>query len=970
MCGIAGVFAYRNGAPLVDREELLLTREAMRARGPDGEGLWLSEDGRVGLAHRRLAIIDLSRDAAQPMSTPDGRLHITFNGEIYNFRALRRELEGTGCRFRSQSDTEVLLHLYSQRGADMVHALRGMYAFGIWDAREQSLFLARDPFGIKPLYYADDGKTLRFASQVKALLQGGAVDTAPEPAGSVGFLIWGAVPEPFTLYRGIRGLPAGSHLLVRRDGEPATCTYFSVRDELLRAQDGPPPARPTREVLAEALRDSVRHHLVSDVPVGVFLSAGLDSALVAALAAEQAPMPLRALTLGFREFKDTENDEVPLARKVAAHVGARHEEAFVSREDFEAELDHLLTAMDQPSIDGVNTYFVSRVAARAGLKVALSGLGGDELFGGYSSFRQIPRLARWLSVSRRWPALGRVSRALSAPLLGATRSPKYAGILEYGGTYGGAYLLRRALFGPWELGAHLDPVTIETGLSRLATDTRLKCTAHRLREPWARVAALEQSWYMRNQLLRDADWAGMTHGLEIRVPLVDVGLFRAVAPYLARPAPPGKQDAVATLKRPLPDSILRRRKTGFSIPMRDWLGAQRSSAVKPAGLRDWALRILAPRPRPLRVLALVPGAFGGRGGIAQYNRDFLSAVSKLPECARVVVVPRTKTDDPGPLPERVDFRVSGLGGKLRFACTSLRSLLQRSRFGVVICAHINLLSLAYVCARLSGGRLLLLIYGIDAWQANGSRLANWLVAKVDRVVSISEITASRFSEWSGMDRTRIEILPNAVHLDHYGVGPKNPQLVERYGLRGKTVLMTMGRLADTERYKGFDEVIEALPELATHVPALAYVVAGEGPDKARLQRKAAALGLQERVVFTGWIPEAEKADHFRLADLYVMPSYGEGFGFVLLEAMACGVPVIASSVDGGREAVRGGMLGDVVDPQDRSQLIASVLHGLRKPKGTIPPGLEYFSRARFDARVEALVAKLLRATPAASSGIR
>ncbi len=424
MCGIAGIFAYRDTAPPVDREELLRIREAMRVRGPDGAGLWVSDDGRVGLAHRRLAIIDLSADGAQPMATPDGRLCITFNGEIYNYRELRRELEAKGYRFRSQSDTEVLLHLYADRGPEMVHALRGMYAFGIWDAREQSLFLARDPFGIKPLYYADDGQTLRFASQVKALLKGGAVDTAPEPAGSVGFLILGAVPEPFTLYRGVRALPAGAHLTVRRDGEPALGTHFSIRDELARAQECPPPARARHEVLAEALRDTVRHHLVSDVPVGVFLSSGLDSALVTALASEETVGPLQAITLGFDEYRGTANDEVPLAQTVAARYGARHEASFVSREDFESELENILANMDQPSIDGVNTYFVSRAAARSGLKVALSGLGGDELFGGYPSFRHVPRLAEWLRFVRLLPMLGRAARFLSAPLLRSVTSPK------------------------------------------------------------------------------------------------------------------------------------------------------------------------------------------------------------------------------------------------------------------------------------------------------------------------------------------------------------------------------------------------------------------------------------------------------------------------------------------------------------------------------------------------------------------
>src|SRR5947199_7685080 len=303
MCGIAGIFSYHDAAPLVDRQELLRIREAMLARGPDGAGLWMSADERTGLAHRRLAIIDLSDAGAQPMATADARLHITFNGEIYNYRELRRELEARGYRFQSNFDTEVLLHLYADRGADMVHAVRGMYAFAIWDEREKDLFLARDPFGIKPLYYADNGEVLRFASQVKALLKGGAVDTAPEPAGSVGFLVWGSVPEPYTLYKGIRSLPAGAYVRATRAGRVSITRFFDIGDEFRRAECAQSASVLNAwEILKEASADTVRHHLVSDVPVGLFLSAGLDSTTMAGLASMQANTTLNAITLGFREF--------------------------------------------------------------------------------------------------------------------------------------------------------------------------------------------------------------------------------------------------------------------------------------------------------------------------------------------------------------------------------------------------------------------------------------------------------------------------------------------------------------------------------------------------------------------------------------------------------------------------------------------------------------------------------------------
>ncbi len=215
MCGIAAIFSYRAGPP-VDESQLLRIRDRMTSRGPDGAGIWLSEDRRVGLAHRRLAIIDLSQSAAQPMFNDTGMLAIVFNGEIYNYRELRTELEKTGFRFKSSSDTEVLLHLYEDTGVKMLDRLRGMYAFALWDSRKKALLVARDPYGIKPLYYADNAKTFRVASQVKALLAGGAIDTTPNPAGHAGFFLWGHVPDPHTIYRGVRAVPAGSSLWVQQ----------------------------------------------------------------------------------------------------------------------------------------------------------------------------------------------------------------------------------------------------------------------------------------------------------------------------------------------------------------------------------------------------------------------------------------------------------------------------------------------------------------------------------------------------------------------------------------------------------------------------------------------------------------------------------------------------------------------------------------------------------------------------------
>ena len=340
---------------------------------------------------------------------------------------------------------------------------------------------------------------------------------------------------------------------------------------------------------------------------------------------------LHAVTLGFREFQGTENDEVPIAAHVADHLGIHHEAHWITRDDFESELGHIIDAMDQPTIDGVNTYFVSRAAARAGMKVALSGLGGDELFGGYPSYQQLPRMTRWLGPARHVPLAGRLVRRALAKIVGAVASPKYASVLEYGGTYGGAYLLRRALFMPWETTAVLDRTTVHAGLEELGLLGDLEGTVRGIRQPRSRVAALELSWYMRNQLLRDSDWAGMAHSLEIRVPLVDVQLFRDLAPLMVSDTPPTKHDFASTLPKPLPTSVFTRKKTGFVTPVQNWL-AQSSGARKGGrGLRDWAMRVLPPQPRMFRTLALVTDAFGGRGGIAEFNRDLLESIATAPD---------------------------------------------------------------------------------------------------------------------------------------------------------------------------------------------------------------------------------------------------------------------------------------------------------------------------------------------------
>ncbi len=564
--------------------------DQMAHRGPDGHGSWSAPAHRVALAHRRLAIIDLTDAGAQPMHDEQRGLSIVFNGEIYNYRELRSGLEARGYRFRTQSDTEVLLAAYAIYGTGMMPLLRGMFAFAIWDSKAGQLLLARDPLGIKPLYYSARNGVFMFASQVRALQAAGA-GVSPSAAGHVGFFLFGHVPEPFTLYEDIKSLPSGTTMLVTQSGPQAPAPYWSLTDILAAASDRPQMGD-RKERLAHALKSSVEHHLVSDVPVGVFLSAGRDSASLLALADELGHQDLHTFTLGFSEFVGTPDDETALAAQVAKQFRSKHTTSWVERSDFLNSLDHLLSSMDQPSIDGVNVYMVSREARRMGLKVALNGVGADELFGGYPSFHQIPRLVGTLGRIPFARAAGRAFRRLSSPALKRISSPKFAGVLEYGVSYEGAYLLRRSLFMPWEIEDIVGPELTNRGLEELEVMSRLQGSIAGVKSEYARILALEVHWYMRDRLLRDADWASMAHSLEIRVPYVDHKLVEDLAGDLCGSHPFTKGEMATVPVADLPSAILDRPKTGFSVPVRDWIiqGLDLTSA-KERGLRAWAKHI-------------------------------------------------------------------------------------------------------------------------------------------------------------------------------------------------------------------------------------------------------------------------------------------------------------------------------------------------------------------------------------------
>ncbi|MAT40265.1 MAG: asparagine synthetase B, partial [Ectothiorhodospiraceae bacterium] len=398
-----------------------------------------------------------------------------------------------------------------------------------------------------------------------------------DPAAKAGFLMTGSVPEPFTYYRDVRVLPAGSSLRIDESGIQEPRRYFSIAATFKEAHERG-YAKTTEdyfEKVAEALSDSVRHHMIADVTVGAFLSAGIDSTSLVGIMRDIGVEDIQTVTLGFDEFRADARDETPLAGKVAALYATNHQVRNLGIDEFREELPRVLQAMDQPSIDGINTYFVSKAAVERGLKVALSGLGGDELFAGYNTFDDVPAWVGKFGTPSRIPGAAKAFRSLYNLVggLNPSRSPKIAGALEFGGTYTGAYYLRRGVFMPWELESVMPKEEVAEAVERLnLLDNYSGALEPDPGTAYGRVAALEAGLYMKNQLLRDSDWAGMAHSLEIRVPFVDSYLLHALAPDQIRYALRyKKRPIVSTPRKPLPDSIRNRPKTGFFVPIQSWL---------------------------------------------------------------------------------------------------------------------------------------------------------------------------------------------------------------------------------------------------------------------------------------------------------------------------------------------------------------------------------------------------------------
>jgi asparagine synthase (glutamine-hydrolysing) len=575
MCGIAGLLDFdENGQPENSGKILQLMLDSIRHRGPDdrGEELIATDNGPTfHLGHQRFSIIDLSTGGHQPMHNDDRSLWLSTNSEIYNYRELREELSDK-YRFNSQSDTEVLLKSFEQWDLDCLEKLRGMFAFAVWDSNKQSLILVRDRLGIKPLFFLSTKKQFLFASEVRALLASGLSDSEINPTGLYHYLSFGHLKSPNTLIGNIQELKPGHYLIVDRDGNFEETRYWHPLDSYNLDSN-------ETDSIQNLLSDAVKQRQVSDVPIGVFLSGGIDSSAIVSHMSNISDEQITTLTIG---FKEKEFDESEHSSEISRLFKTRHQLLTLDEEQLIDALPAAIDAMDQPTMDGINTFLISRAAHDAGLKVVLSGLGGDELFGGYPSFHLLPQLRARKKMVKQLPNfLLRMATEILKKSFPSDQNNKikhwtegkFSGVHEY-------YLLRALYCEDQIFELFVEPKLAEKEIQKDFEATSDSLSYEYIDGDFNLISYLETTHYLQNMLLRDTDMMSMSHPLEVRVPFMDHKLVEymfSMSTKLKKLSSTPKALLVDSMNPSLPDSIVQRKKMGFTLPFELWMrGAMKS----------------------------------------------------------------------------------------------------------------------------------------------------------------------------------------------------------------------------------------------------------------------------------------------------------------------------------------------------------------------------------------------------------
>jgi asparagine synthase (glutamine-hydrolysing) len=955
MCRISGII--NKNFPVESLESMVKEMcTIMKHGGPDDEGVFTDESNGLVLGHRRLSLIDLSASGHQPMAYAEGRYIITFNGEIYNYAEIKEALVTEGFLFHTGSDTEVILAAFAAWGVRSFEKLNGMFALAIWDKLEKKIYLARDPSGIKPLYYALTPEGLAFSSEVRGF--------KPVPwlqeenrQWPVFLLAYGHLPEPVTTLQNVHPLPKGTYLCfdsVHSTSETECFKKYNFSNRIGNRKE-------TLSLIRERLQQSVTRHLISDAPIGVFLSGGVDSGIIAKLANADRKARLNTLSLDFEEagFSEKKYQDILLGS-----MNCSSDQHLLRKEEFHEYLPRILDAMDMPGCDGINTWFVSKYARESGLKAVLSGVGGDELYGGYPSFSRIQKVN----------LLGNLPKSfLQAGKHGGLKSLKRLCYLSLEGATG-KYLFLRGQFIPSEIAHHLNMEEMQvwqilSEQSRLESDQPLNS--------FDEASWIELNLFMQNQLLRDGDVMGMAHGIEIRFPFLDkdfVDLSTQINGRLKEEGPLPKQLLIDSFKDILPEPIWNRPKMGFGFPFKNWLASSDfvTSLIAPhdanyksfaGGNMHWSQfmtlmlirhrgisqnsfqRVSLPKretkpslieknKEPERILPdravkkvifLTLRTFSLTGGIEKVSKVAGKALNDLCEEAGRDLSIFSMYDRPNDINEKYFPKKNFTGFGIKRMGFTRKAVFKGIRNDVVILSHINLLPVGYLIKLFSPGtRLVLIAHGIEVWKTfRGIRRK--MLFTCDRILSVSRYTRDVIVDLNHYPSDKIEILNNCLDpfLEEPVKKEKDKGLLHKYQLHKEDmVLMTLSRLAASERYKGYDIVIESIGELRKKIPGLKYLIIGkyDEKEKQRLDQLVKKEGLDSQEIFTGFVADDELAEHFNLADIYLMPSEKEGFGIVFIEAMFYNKPVIAGNKDGSVDALLNGKLGVLVDPSSKKEV--------------------------------------------------
>jgi asparagine synthase (glutamine-hydrolysing) len=894
--------------------------------GPDGEGYFVDATVHLGLGHRRLSLIDLSNAGHQPMNYE--QFQISFNGEIYNYQQIKNDLIALGHQFHSHSDTEVILHAYAQWDTKCFTLFNGMFAIAIYDRQKKQLVLARDIAGIKPFYYYHQHDQFIFASEVKAFAASG-IFFEEDPNWKIYFLSFGFIPEPYTTLKDIHSLPPGAVMVYDLNTYQVKTTIFdslSFSSELRNENE-------VHQLISSTLSDSVKRHLISDAPIGVFLSGGIDSSIISLLAAQNSNKQIQTLSVSFNE---NAYDESYYQKIIQQKINSKHTHYTITENDYFDALPQLQNAFDQPSNDAINSWFISRCAKQNGLKAVLSGLGGDELFGGYPSFKRIDTA---ISLRRMPLRIFNIADHLSDDRL------KKLVFLREEKTYAD-YLFLRGFYTPKTISKLLDATEgeIEEALRNLAYQSPKKTHS-----PKNYVSWLEQNIYMRSQLLRDTDYMSMQHGVEVRVPFLDkefLKLVHRIDPVLKFKGALPKQLLVNSFKDILPVEIYQRKKMGFTFPFQEWnkkhpsidrIAYHSNKQVAKLGQlflnnklhwsRCFALLQLENFLPQKDALFLTLKTFSHTGGIEKVNRILMKAGTDIQSHHLIRFHAKSLYDD---LPEEkyiTKRRFEGFKGKLiPFIFKSVRKGI---KCDVVMFSHINMALVGLLIKFINPKtKILLQAHGIEVW-GKQSFLKKAFLKQADLILSVSEFTKNNIIEHHGIKSEKCVVFHNS--LDPFFITDSNlaieQKLREKHHIKGdEIVLITLTRLASTEKYKGYDKVILALAKLKAEGKKYKYLILGKYDQKEydRVLDLVIQLDLKEEVDICGYIDDDEISSYFGLANLFVMPSQKEGFGIVFIEAMACGLPVIAGNLDGSIDALVNGDLGILIDPNDEEALLAAI----------------------------------------------